>query len=103
MHFSKKSHNLDCSVVHSSLNPKDNHYFYHFSDVLKQNWAYISCVDCDIIQNYTNQNVILKKSDNCSVQYKSQKVFGIIQEMAVKSGKIRISYYGPMVDSMSSF
>ena len=100
---------MHCSIVHSSLHPKDNHYIYHFSDVLKQNWAYISCVDQDIIQYYTNQNVIRKKSDNCSVQYKSQKVFGLFQEMAIKSGKVWILYYGPsshgrgLVDSMSSF
>ena len=110
MHFSKKSHSLHCSIVQKSTDASENEYLYHFSDVLKQNWAYTACVDDDIETNFLgDQDIICKKSDNCGTQYKSRKVFGHTRSKAKTSGKVCILYYGPsshgrgLVDSMSSF
>ena len=110
MYWSKKSHNLHCTVLHKSTNSEDNEYFYHFSDVLKQDWKFLAVVDAAILQAIEcNQQIVRKKSDNCAVQYKSLKVFGYYVTIAIKSGKVWIIYFGSeghgrsLVDAMSSF
>ena len=110
MHFCKKSHSLHCTVIHISMDPKENHYLYHFSDITKHNWAHTRCVDKDWENNYfANETIVRKKSDNCRVQYKCRDSFGDKRREAQRSGKTYINYYGSaghgrgLVDSMSSF
>ena len=110
MYWSKKSHNLHCTVLHSSNDSEDNQYFYHFSDVLKQDVSFLAVVDADILQSkMSQQKVLRKKTDNCAIQYKSLKVFGYYRATSIATGQTWIVYFGPeghgrgLVDSMSSF
>ena len=69
MHFSKKSFTLQCTVIHNSIDPKENIYAYHFSDIMKHDWCHSKCVEVDIVENFLpEQSIIRKKTDNCSTR-----------------------------------
>ena len=110
MHFNKKSHSLHCTVIHLSMDPQENQYLYHFSDITKHNWAHTQLVDKDWEKDYfAGETIVRKKNDNCRVQYKCGDSFGAKRKEAQNSGKTYINYYGSsghgrgLVDSMSSF
>ena len=87
-------------------------YIYHFSDSKKHDFAYTSyCVNhlLDLEDDDCISVIIRCKSDNCSCQYKSCKVFNFYRNLAKKLGKTIIVYYGVaghgkgLVDAMSAF
>ena len=113
-HFNKRSYSLHCTVEH--VNPimyphlKSPYiYHYHLSNEMKHDYAYTSIVANDCLQGKELPMIIRRKSDNCSTQYKCQKVFGEYQRLAQKYDRTVIIYYGPsghgkgLVDAMSAF
>ena len=109
-HFNKKQYSLHCTVKH--LPGSQLQYIYHFSDSKKHGFAYTSyCVNHLLhIEDDGSISVIIRcKSDNCTCQYKSRKVFNFYQNLAKKLGKTIIVYYGVsghgkgLVDAMSAF
>ena len=118
MHFSKKPITLHCTVTHNSIDPKENIYAYHFtdilkhdfSDIMKHDWCHSKCVEVDIAENFLpEQSIIRKKPDNCSTQYKCRWTFGENREREMTSKKTIVCYYGSsghgrgLVDGMSSW
>ena len=88
MHFSKKSFTLHCTVIHHSDEPKDNTHAYHFSDVMKHNWAQTKCVEIDVEKVFfADQQIIRKKTDNCSSQYKCKWTSRENMDQAISSEK----------------
>ena len=113
-HFNKKQYSLHCIVGHCTDNNDDGQYkyYYHLSDDISHDYAFTGYVVEDVLKSAFSKEdnrIIRFKSDNCSVQYKSKKVFSFWKNLAIAHDKICIVYYGVpghgkgTVDAMSGF
>ena len=114
-HFNKNQYFLHCAVGHNlnENNEVTNTYYHHLSDGMRHDYAFTGHVIEELIANANTEvgqlEVIRLKSDNCSSQYKSKRVFMFYQQLAEASGKVIIVYCGvagngkDIVDAMSSF
>ena len=107
-HFNKNQYSLHCTVKH--LEDGSFKYLYHLSNDMKHDHAFTSAVVRHLNEIETEQSSIIRvKSDNCSVQYKSKKVFRFWRMFAQETHKTIIVYYGVsghgkgLVDAMSAF
>ena len=113
-HFNKKQYSLHCIVGHCTDNNDDGQYkyYYHLSDDITHDYAFTGYVVEDVLKSAFSKEdnrIIRFKSDNCSVQYKSKKVFSFWKNLDIAHDKICIVYYGVSghgkgtVDAMSGF
>ena len=71
--LTKKQYSLHCTVKHEENKDK---YFYHFSDEITHNFAFIYSIVKHLIDLEPELKIIRIKSDNCSTQYKPKNIFG---------------------------
>ena len=109
MHFSGKEQTLHCTVLKC---PDENKFIYHLSDDTIHDSTMTSFVLKSLVAEHPElieSGRLVLKSDNCSTQYKSRKVFEEIRKLAAL-WEIEIWwFYGEpghgrgLVDAMSSF
>ena len=109
MHFSGKEQTLHCTVL---VNPDENTFIYHLSDDTIHDCTMTSFILQSIITEHPELikgGKLILKSDNCSTQYKSRKVFEEMKRLAANWDVEIYWFYGEaghgrgLVDAMSSF
>ena len=109
-YFSKEQYTLRCTVAHTL---EDDELIFISCQMTESMIVILPVIIEELIQHTKSEGEQLEfiriKSDNCSSQYKSKKIFAFYSQLALDHQKMVLIYYGVaghgkgIVDAMSSF